>query len=623
MGSLLATILVASHHAHAHAHGGMTMADIMAAQAGRDPWADQPRHAMALLYLLAAILATGTLCHLARAAEHRFGAVRRLLAPANGGLMVRWRAAARSLLMRRYYGATTTAWLVIGGVMLFVTVMSFSIQPYYREMIGMGSSPLALRSGWLAIALMPVVVLLGLKVTPLTLLTGLSYAELNVYHRWFSRIMLFLSTVHTIPFLVQNGNAGNLQTWFTANRSLLVYGIVAYVALFLICISSFLKLRNLAYEFFVVQHIVISILYIAFLWLHVHKLLVSDKYMYATVGIWGGGILMRSFMHIFPNVLGGERRLRRGVFNATITALPDMLQITVPVNDQIRWAAGQHVFLRWGGMARIMQNHPYTIANAKLMSDTPMTIMIRVMNGVTQALYDEVMQTSPSGMRVAGDAAPSLTKWVSVDGPYGAKIPTERYNELVLVAAGSGAASIVAPLQAWVAQHAAALATAARTPHEGLPLRVSVVWVARRPAHLATWYETPLREALASLKQLGVDATVRVYVTQPEMATAETPGKAQPSAKIGSTTLVAASSGPADALPESMTGMSVAHGRPDLAVLLPQIWSTSAGRVACVSCGPGPFMVAVEKAVVAQQRVMARGASRVVDLALFAESYGW
>lgn len=52
------------------------------------------------------------------------------------------------------------------------------------------------RAGWLAVAQMPLLILLVSKNNIVGLLTGVSFERLNVLHRWTSRIMLFLAILH-------------------------------------------------------------------------------------------------------------------------------------------------------------------------------------------------------------------------------------------------------------------------------------------------------------------------------------------------------------------------------------------------------------------------------------------
>lgn len=95
----------------------------------------------------------------------------------------------------------TLGFLVITS--LFLLLMTFLVHPYYRGRRGYGSPPLAVRTGLMAQALTPIIVALAGKVNFITMLTGISHEKLNVFHRWVSYMCLFLSIVHTVPFIVQ------------------------------------------------------------------------------------------------------------------------------------------------------------------------------------------------------------------------------------------------------------------------------------------------------------------------------------------------------------------------------------------------------------------------------------
>lgn len=92
--------------------------------------------------------------------------------------------------------------LIVFAALAFVTLYCFVPQPLYWSSIQFGSPPLAIRSGMIAVALMPWIVGLSMKANFISVLTGLGHERLNVLHRWLAYICLFLSLVHTIPFYV-------------------------------------------------------------------------------------------------------------------------------------------------------------------------------------------------------------------------------------------------------------------------------------------------------------------------------------------------------------------------------------------------------------------------------------
>jgi Ferric reductase like transmembrane component len=116
----------------------------------------------------------------------------------------------RMISYRRYSGHIADALgmpsmglqIFLLGAILFATVATFAVRPYYRCDRGYGSPPLAVRTGLMAVALMPIIVALSGKVNIVTILTGIGYEMLNVIHRLLSYICFALSVVHTVPFIL-------------------------------------------------------------------------------------------------------------------------------------------------------------------------------------------------------------------------------------------------------------------------------------------------------------------------------------------------------------------------------------------------------------------------------------
>lgn len=97
---------------------------------------------------------------------------------------------------------------------LYLLLLTFIQRPYYRGHRGYGSPPLAVRTGLMAIALTPIIVALSGKVNLVTMLTGIGHEKLNLLHRYTSYMCLFLSIVHTVPFIVaplKDGGAKQLH----------------------------------------------------------------------------------------------------------------------------------------------------------------------------------------------------------------------------------------------------------------------------------------------------------------------------------------------------------------------------------------------------------------------------
>ena len=180
-------------------------------------WQFEYGHWVTYYYVILIFLAA--LLHLAHQLRGRRSA-RHAAATSAGkvGPLPRARAALRAVAYRRVHGRWADAWGLPGAGMLafllvtalFLLVLTFAAQPYYRERRGYGSPPLAVRTGLIAFACTPVLFALSGKANVVTWLTGVGHEKLNVIHRWVAYMCFVLSFVHTVPFLVQPANEGGM-----------------------------------------------------------------------------------------------------------------------------------------------------------------------------------------------------------------------------------------------------------------------------------------------------------------------------------------------------------------------------------------------------------------------------
>lgn len=97
------------------------------------------------------------------------------------------------------FSTLTVAFL---GVALSV-LYCFVPQPLMWQSIAYGSPPLSIRSGMMAVSLMPWIIAMAMKANIVSLLTGIGHERLNVLHRWGAYLCLMLSLIHAIPFYIQ------------------------------------------------------------------------------------------------------------------------------------------------------------------------------------------------------------------------------------------------------------------------------------------------------------------------------------------------------------------------------------------------------------------------------------
>jgi len=182
------------------------------------------------------------------------------------------------------------------------------------------------------------------------------HTNLNtVYHQYMSHFFLFLSLVHTFPFVIQGmaeikpstatfTNTDNLTqlewSWHIAHKVYYWSGTALLVLLAWLCWASLPIFRRKHYELFKLLHIVSAILFLAFFFIHCNKLLGSWDYLWATTAIFVTSTGARFVWMLLQN--------SSGIPQATYEVLPyKMVKLTIRCNPRETWTPGQHYFLNF------------------------------------------------------------------------------------------------------------------------------------------------------------------------------------------------------------------------------------------------------------------------------------
>ncbi|KAF2190453.1 hypothetical protein K469DRAFT_733210 [Zopfia rhizophila CBS 207.26] len=328
--------------------------------------------------------------------------------------------------------------IIVGAAFVFTILYCFVPQPLFWRSIAYGSPPVAVRAGMLAVALMPWIVGLSMKANLISLITGIGHERLNVLHRWG--------------------------------------GIAALVPLGFLCVHSLPFLRHWMYELFVTLHVPVALVFLGMMFWHCNNYLTSWNYLFATLGIWLTSYFMRLFFLNWTNpfrmawLIGDE---------AAVTIMPEnAIKITIPT--QVKWRPGQYVYLRMPGIS-VFENHPFTIAS--LCSDDfpseygegyrDMVLVFRPFGGFTNRV-----------LRSALEHGPWHTYRAFIDGPYGGmQRRIEAFDDVVLVAGGSGITAIVSQLLSLIKK---------MRDGKAVTKRVHVIWALKRPETME-WFKEELR----------------------------------------------------------------------------------------------------------------------------------
>lgn len=323
--------------------------------------------------------------------------------------------------------------IFLGISLLYLCGVCFIPKFWYRACFAFGSPPLAVRAGLMANALTPLIYSFAGKVNVITLLTGVSYEKLNVFHRVTAWASFLLALVHVVPFFVQplwEGGSSWLHYQYTSNTYYFT-GIPAICFLFTLCFLSFKFIRRNYYEYFLHFHWPVAISYLGILYWHDGQALQSWAYLWSTLAVYGAGLLYRYFgktnyMRLHENwFINDVANLRARDGNIT--------EISIFSKIVNHWTPGQHIFVRFASI-QPLSNHPFTIACVPTLDKQSGFVKLKMFakskKGFTKRLYDKALQNADESYAVL------------LDGPYGG---LERdhlsFDEIVLVCSGSGATS--------------------------------------------------------------------------------------------------------------------------------------------------------------------------------------
>ncbi|KAL2074944.1 hypothetical protein VTL71DRAFT_8724 [Oculimacula yallundae] len=385
---------------------------------------------------------------------------------------------------------TQAIFLVLG--VIFTAILTIQQKHYFRPRLSYGSPPLGVRTGVMALSLMPAIVALCGKYNSVTLLTGISYEKLNLFHRWLGWMCFALGMVHSLTFAVaiwRDENCWPLMEKVGVDE---YTGLVTLIILTLITILGMPYIRRHFYEFFASSHIIFYILYLVILFWHTANRQDTWTYLYVTLAITVISSLGRLILKT------------KIPCSATIQDLDgEMLRLTIPAFDSLTWKPGQHVYLRFvdrGRGLRWWENHPFTIASLceetfvtdkmGISSRTPLVFLIKSRKGLTKRLLKVAQQRE--------------TLKVVIEGPYGGNDLDLKtgYEQIILVAGGSGISAIL-PLFSMLCK---------RSTKRNSRLRsVRLVWVVRYRSALA-WVREEIKIAL-KVACPGV-VEIDLYVTE-------------------------------------------------------------------------------------------------------------
>ena len=417
-----------------------------------------------------------------------------------------------SLLAYKYRWTSPTlgrAVLVLGEMVLVIVLCFYKLDPsnqWQWEDIGY-------RTGFIASAQLPLVILLAGKNNIIGFLTGVSYEKLNWLHRWVSRILFLNATIHMGFWFTDWARYDyikvKLRTDVITQR-----GFAAWCILFWIVLSSMAPIRRWNYEFFVVQHIVTSVGFLVAVFLHLPAEV--KMYVWIAIGLVIFDRFIRTLYGVYSNLsIFHPDKSRNGIWTCQATFQPlgsDATRIKIN-NPPIQWKAGQHVFLSCHGISPL-QSHPFTIAS--LPEDGQMEFLAKRRRGATNRFFvhAEKYQNLPLKL-VKAPLNPMIS--VLIDGPYGRIRPLQQFDSICFIAGGIGSTLTMPLMRDIVARWKGDTLRGWNKPAGAATRSIQYIWIIRSREQYS-WFATQLRGVAEDVEHLrttdrDVAVEMSVYIT--------------------------------------------------------------------------------------------------------------
>jgi len=311
----------------------------------------------------------------------------------------------------------------------------------------------AARTGALAFALAPLVILFSGRNNILLWLTNWSHSTYMLLHRWVARVFTLQIILHSILEFMLYNRRGTVAA--EQKELYWIWGIVATLACCIMVVISSLYFRRLSYEIFLIMHILLAIFVIVGSWYHIEYLFERkwgyEFWMYAACAVW-----------FFDRVLRVGRVLKNGVRRSKVVQVcEDVVRIDV---KDLRWDAqpGMHTYAYFPTLnpLRPWENHPFSIIPTALLRSRGHSLNATSSrgsqhsgsdiekSGTVAAVTTSPQHTSASGISLYVRKSSGLTRSLAthtslltlLDGPYPNNHPSSVLNtdRLILIAGGIG-----------------------------------------------------------------------------------------------------------------------------------------------------------------------------------------
>lgn len=520
------------------------------------------------------------------------------------------------------------AYWIISIILSGVNIHGFEGNLYWPQVPAQVWRYLADRTGIMSYGNFPLMWVFSGRNNVFLWMTGWSFGTFNIFHRHVARIATLQGIIHSIGYTCYFFTAGYGE-YYKADFEELWYaiGFAATVVMSFIVLFSFSYFRNKLYENFLIVHIVLSVLLLVFLYYHTNIFDLDEynqPFLISAAALWGFDRFLRLVRQAYVNLHVHRSGLKlKSTAKATVSyeAAGNMITIDViPGNNKLFAAPGQHYYLYQPLRLLGWENHPFTLGHWSHDADGDLHLQFwaRPYDGWTKKLMNECIKKG-------GETATIQTP-ILLEGPYGKSEPTHTFEEVLLVAGGSGIAGVFPYLLDHVRrteQGAAAAASGGRIPTR--TRHINLIWSDRSDDYMRFIADGPLAQILKR-----ADVTVSMYNSKRAAGNVSDVG----SSASSSTDNVDSTAGSAEKTVDenavtkpagkseagNTRDYTIHAGRPDVLAAvrgLAQSIKGTEARLAVMVCGPTVLADSV-RLVVADSMETDRD-----SIEYFEESFGW
>lgn len=250
---------------------------------------------------------------------------------------------------------------------------------------------LANRTGILAMSNFPLVILYAGRNSILLWVTNWSRTTFLLLHRWMALLCAIHAAIHSLVYLYIAHTDDGWVTEFTLPYW--IWGTVATICFSILILASVRPIREVAYELFIISHIVLTILAAYGSYHHI-----VDKY--TTAYGYQNWVWLAIALWVFDRVIRFARMARHGVRRAFITHIDnEYYRVDIPGITAVG-----HTYLHFPTVSkwRFWESHPFSVAAVTYCNKVSSTTASRSAS-VTEVIHE------PKDSLVVAPASPVST----------------------------------------------------------------------------------------------------------------------------------------------------------------------------------------------------------------------